>query len=380
MRVKRLLGWTALAIPLVLVAVVFIAYWMSDNVCGASAAAPRNPVKAIVFCEYGSADVLALEDIEKPEPGADEILVRVRAAAANPLDWHFMRGTPYVIRLMTGLRVPKIIRIGADFAGTVEAVGRNVTRLRPGDEVFGYSFGAFAEYVTIPEDEAIVRKPAEVTFEQAASAPLAAVTALQALRDSGSIQAGDRVLVNGASGGVGTFAVQIAKYYGAHVTGVCSTRNLEMVRSIGADAVIDYTQENFTEGEQNYDLIIDVVGNHALSDLRKVMKPDGTTVMVGAADIGLWIDPFVGPIKGMIYSAFVSQEFAPFLTAMNQADLAFLGELMAAGTVTPVIDRRYALSEVPDAIRYLEEGHARGKVVIDVRQDYAAPATNRNTR
>lgn len=373
MRVKRLLGWTALAIPLVLFVVVFIAYWMSDNVCSAPAADPQNPVKAIVFCEYGSADVLALEDIEKPVPGDDEILVRVHAAGVNPLDWHFMRGTPYVIRLMTGLRVPESIRLGVDFAGTVEAVGRNVTRPRPGDAVFGNSFGAFGEYMTVHKDGAMVEIPAGVTFEQAASAPVAGLTALQALRDTGGIQAGDRVLINGASGGVGTFAVQIAKHYGAHVTGVCSTRNLEMVRSIGADAVIDYTQENFTEGEQRYDLILDMVGNHSLSDLRQVMEPDGTTVLVGDADIGLWIDPLVGPIKGMIYSAFVSQEFAPFLTAPNQADLEFLGELMGTGAVTPVIDRRYALREVPDAIRYMEKGHARGKVVITVVQAPVQP-------
>ncbi|HET6629279.1 MAG TPA: NAD(P)-dependent alcohol dehydrogenase [Woeseiaceae bacterium] len=364
MRVKRLLGWTALAIPLVLFVGVFIAYWMSDNVCSAPSATSRNPVKAIVFCQYGSADVLALEDIEKPVPGSDEILVRVHAAGVNPADWHFMRGKPYIIRLISGLRVPRDIRLGLDFAGTVEAVGRNVTRLQPGDAVFGDSSGAFGEYLTVHKDGPIVEIPAGVTFEQAASAPIAGLTALQALRDAGGVQAGDRVLINGASGGVGTFAVQIAKHYGAHVTGVCSTRNLEMVRAIGADAVIDYTQENFTEGEQRYDLILDMVGNHSLSDLRQVMEPDGTTVMVGDSDIGLWIDPLVGPVKGMIYSAFVSQEFAPFLTSPNQADLALLGELMAAGTVTPVIDRRYALSEVPDAIRYMEKGHARGKVVI----------------
>lgn len=369
MRVKRLLGWTALAIPLVLFSVVFVAYWMSDNVCSAPRAAPQNPVKAIVFCEYGPADVLALGDIEKPVPGDDEILVRVHAAGVNPADWHFVRGTPYLIRFLTGLRVPREIRLGLDFAGTVEAVGSNVSGLQPGDEVFGNNFGAFGEYLTVHRDGAIVRKPPGVSFAQAASAPTAALTALQALRDAGGIQSGDRVLVNGASGGVGTFAVQIAKHYGAHVTGVCSTRNLEMVRSIGADAVIDYTRENFTAGEQRYDLIIDLVGNHSLSDLRQVMTPEGTTIMVGDSDIGLWIDPLIGPVKGMIYSAFISQEFVPFITSPTQPDLGFLGELMQSGEVTPVIDRRYPLGEVPDAIRYIEQGHARGKVVILVGQD-----------
>ena len=374
MRLKRLLGWTALAIPLVLCVVVLIAYWRSDNVCSApAAAAPRNPVKAIVFCEYGSADVLALEDIEKPAPGADEVLVRIHAAALNPLDWHFMRGTPYLIRALTGLRVPKTIRLGADFAGTVEAVGAEVTRLRAGDEVIGYKFGAFGEYLTVHEDETIVRKPAGVTFEQAASAPLAGLTALQALRDAGGLQAGDKVLINGASGGVGTFAVQIAKHLGAHVTGVCSTRNLEMVRSIGADAVIDYTQESFTEAERRYDLIVDLVGNHSLSELRKAMEPDGRAVLVGDSDVGNWIGPLVGPVKALVYSPFVSQEFVPFLTRENRADLALLGELMQSGAVTPVIDRRYALSEVPEAIRYMEKGHARGKVLIAVLPGYSAP-------
>jgi NADPH:quinone reductase-like Zn-dependent oxidoreductase len=371
MRVKRLLGWTALAIPLVLFAVVFVAYWMSDNVCSDPAAAPDTPVKAIVFCEYGSADVLALENIEKPVPGNAEILVRVHAAAANAMDWHIVRGTPYIIRLATGLRVPGTIRLGVDFAGTVEAVGRNVTHLRPGDEVFGNHFGggAFGEYVTVPEDGAIVPKPASVSFEQAASAPLAALTALQALRDAGGVQPGDTVLINGASGGVGTFAVQIARHYGAHVTGVCSTRNLQMVRSIGADTAIDYTQKNFTKGEQLYDLIVDLVGNHPLSDIRQVMEPDGTTVLVGDMDSGNWIGPLIRPINGLIYSAFVSQEFVPFITGLNQADLRFLGELMESGAVTPVIDRRYPLSEVPDAIRYMEKGRARGKVVITVPRD-----------
>lgn len=369
MRVKRVLGWTALAIPLVLFTALIVAYWMSDNACGAPVATPENPVKAIVFCEYGSADVLALQTIEKPVPKDDEVLVRVHTAAVNPLDWHFMRGTPYLIRLMTGLRVPKFTRLGADFAGTVAAVGENVTRLQPGDEVFGYEFGAFGEYLTVHQDGPIVEKPPGVTFDEAASSPLVGMTALQALRDAGGIEEGDRVLINGASGGIGTFAVQIAKHHGAYVTGVCSTRNLELVRSLGADAVIDYTQENFTDGERRYDLIVDLVGNHSLSDLRQVMQPDGKAVLVGDADIGDWIGPLVGPVKALAYSPFVSQKFASFLTQPNQADLEFIGQLMQTGEVTPVIGRRYTLGEVPDAIRYVEGGHARGKVLISVRPD-----------
>jgi NADPH:quinone reductase-like Zn-dependent oxidoreductase len=346
---------------------VFVAYWMSDNTCDERrAAVPANPMQAIVFCDYGTADVLELEEIEKPTPGDDEVLVRVRAAAANPLDWHYMRGTPYIVRLDAGLRKPKVIRLGVDFAGTVEAVGRNVTRLKPGDDVFGGRTGAYGEYVTVHQDRAVVLKPPGVTFEQAASVPIAAVTALQALRDKGKVQTGQKVLINGASGGVGTFAVQLAKSFGAHVTGVCSTRNLAMVRSIGADEVIDYTREDFTQGDERYDLILDLVGNRSLSELRQVMEPEGMTVLIGGGgpDAGRWIGPLAGPLKAMLYSPFVSQEFASFLAHLNQEDLSLLGDLIQAGKVTPVIDRRYTLSEVPDAIRYLEEGHARGKVII----------------
>lgn len=368
MRLRRILGWTALAIPVGLVAVVFVAYWMSDNTCGDPAPAPADPVEAIVFCDYGSPEVLKLEDIEKPMPGDDEVLVRVHAAAANPLDWHFMRGTPYIVRLDAGLRKPQVTRLGVDFAGTVEAVGGNVTRLKPGDEVFGGSTGAYGRYVTVHQDWAVVPKPAGVSFEQAAAVPIAAVTALQALRDKGRVQPGQKVLINGASGGVGTFAVQLAKHFGAHVTGVCSTRNLEMVRSIGADAVIDYTKQDFTEGSERYDLVLDLVGNRKLSEIRRVMKTDGVTVLVGGGgpDDGNWIGPLLGPIKGMIYSPFVSQQFEPFLAQLNQEDLTFLGDLIQAGTLTPVIDRRYPLSDVPEAIRYLEKGHARGKVIIAI--------------
>jgi len=269
------------------------------------------------------------------------------------------------MRIGTGLGAPKDTRLGVDFAGTVEAVGTNVKNFKPGDEVFGGKNGAFAEYVTVRDDRALVLKPANLTFEQAAAVPIAAITALQALRDKGKIYPGQKILINGASGGVGTFAVQIAKSFGAEVTGVCSTRNEEMVRSIGADHVIDYTKDDYTEKEQRYDLIIDNVGNHSLSSNRKVLNPEGTFVIIGGAK-GNWLGPLMNPIKAMMYSPFVGQEFVMLLAKMRKEDLAVLADLMQAGEVTPVIDRRYPLSEVPAAIRYSEEGHARGKIIINL--------------
>jgi NADPH:quinone reductase-like Zn-dependent oxidoreductase len=277
-----------------------------------------------------------------------------------------MRGKPYLMRMEAGLGTPTNPRLGVDFAGTVEAVGPSVKRFKPGDEVFGGRTGALAEYVTVREDRALVLKPANVTFEQAASVPVAAVTALQALRDKGRIQAGQKVLINGASGGVGTFAVQIAKSFGADVTGVCSTKNVEMVRSIGADHVIDYTKEDFTTGGQLYDLIVDNVGSHPLLDYRRVLKPKGIFVIVGGPNEGSWIGPMTIPIKAKLLSPFVSQEFVFFLANISQDDLTILSDLMQTGKVTPVIDKTYKLSEAPAAIGYLEEGHARGKVVIAV--------------
>jgi NADPH:quinone reductase-like Zn-dependent oxidoreductase len=255
--------------------------------------------------------------------------------------------------------------LGVDFAGQVEAVGRNVTQFRPSDEVFGGRDGAFAEYVCVREDRAVVLKPANLTFEQAASVPVAAVTALQGLRDKGRVQPGQKVLINGASGGVGTFAVQIAKSFGAEVTGVCSTRNVAMVRSIGADHVVDYTKEDFTEGAQRYDLILDNVGNRSLLENRRVLKPKGKYIMVGGPS-GRWIDPLPRALDAFLLSRFVSQDMTMFLAELNKEDLTILRDLMQAGKVTPVIDRRYRLSEVPEAIRYLEAGHARGKVVVTV--------------
>ena len=321
-------------------------------------------MKAVVYHNYGSPDVLKCEEIEKPTAGDNEVLIKVRAASVNPLDWHFMRGTPYVVRIMAGLLKPKVTRLGVDVAGQVEAVGRNVTQFKPGDEVFGACRGAFAEYACTAES-ALVMKPDNVTFEQAASVQVAALTALQGLRDKGRIQAGQKVLINGAAGGVGTFAVQIAKSFGAEVTGVCSTRNVDMVRSIGADRVIDYTQQDFTKTGQRYDLFFDCFANHSLSACRRVLNPKGIYIAVGGPS-GSTIGILAGWITALVWSWFVSQKFVTFMARSNKEDLTILRELMATGKVTPVIDRRYKLSEVPEAVRYLEEGHARGKVIITV--------------
>ena len=317
-------------------------------------------MKAIIYTEYGPADVLQFAEVAKPAPKDDEVLLRIHAASVNPLDWHFMRGSPYAMRLMSGLRRPKDNRLGVDLAGKVEAIGSNVTQFQPGDEVFGACRGAFAEYVCASE-KALVKKPANLTFEQAAAVPVAAFTALQGLRDKGRIQRGQKVLINGAAGGVGTLAVQIAKSFGADVTGVCSTRNVGMVRSTGADHIVDYTQEDFTRSGQRYDLIFDTVGNHSLSDCRRALTPAGTFVMVGGPNEGRWLGALAGLLKVVALSWFVSQRLLPILAHFRKDDLIVVRELLAAGKVVPVIDRSYPLSAVPDAIRYLEEGHARGE-------------------
>ena len=337
----------------------------TDCAAGPPISSASESMKAIMYRCYGSPDILSLEDIEKPTPADTEILVKLHAASVNPLDWHYMRGSPYLMRLGVGIGAPDDSSLGVDFAGTVEKVGKNVKRFKPGDEVFGGGNGSFAEYLLIDEDRALVLKPSNMTFEQAASVPIAAVSALQALRDKGKLQPGQKVLINGASGGVGTFAVQIAKSFGAEVTGVCSTRNQELVKSLGADYVLDYTKEDYTEIGKRYDLIIDMVGNHSLTANRRALTPDGTFVIVGGAK-GDWLGPLIGPINALFLSPFVDQEFAMLLAAMNAEDLAILSNLMQQGEVTPVIDRRYALSEVPAAIRYSEEGHARGKIVIAI--------------
>src|SRR2546429_1353347 len=367
---KRILKWiTSVILVLLLLAfiAVVIAYWKSTNDCGRTAS-PTNPMRAIVYCDYGVAN-LKLQDIEKPTPTDDQLLVRVRAVSVNPYDWHFVEGTPYVMRAMgVGLRKPKDIQLGVDFAGTVEAVGKNVTQFKAGDEVFGGRGGAFAQYVCPRATRAVALKPASASLEDAASVNIAGITALQALRDKGKVQLGQKVLINGASGGVGTFAVQIAKYFGADVTGVCSTRNLDMVRSLGADHVIDYTKEDFAKGAEHYDVILDNVPNHSLSECRRILNPTGKYVMIGGGgpNDNRWIGPFGRVINTMVLSPFVSQKMGMMMADANQKDLTVLGDMMQSGKVKPVIDRTYKLSEVPAAIRYLEQGHARGKVVITV--------------
>lgn len=329
-------------------------------------------MKAVVYTDYGPPDVLQIRDIKKPVPNDDQVLVRVRAASVNPYDWHFIRGTPYIMRMMIGgLRKPKDPRVGVDYAGTVEAVGKNVTQFKPGDEVFGNRSGAFAEYLCARADRAVALKPANVTFEQAASVPVAALTALQGLRDHGKVQPGQKVLINGASGGVGTFAVQIAKTFGADVTGVCSGRNVDLVRSIGADHVIDYTKEDFTKSNERYDVILDNVGTQPLSGFRRVLKPKGICVMIGGGgpNEGNWVGPMSRPIKAKLMSPFIDQKMGMMMAQGNKADLNILADLMQSGKVTPVIDRTYPLSEIREAIRYLETGRARGKVIITVSQD-----------
>src|SRR5438132_3808452 len=365
MKLKRILKWTAVTILLALVVWLFIAYRTSTNDCDRYTAAPNNPMKAIVYCEYGPAEVLELKEIEKPTPADNEVLVKVRAAGTNPLDgMHTGRA-----RIVTGLRKPRLTRAGTDFAGTVEAVGKNVTAFKPGDEVFGAKTGAFAEYICVRDDRAIVLKPANVTFEEAGSVPVAAITALQGLRDKGKLQAGQKVLVNGASGGVGTFAVQIAKAYGAEVTGVCSGRNVDLVRSIGADHVIDYTKEDFTKTDQRYDLIFDLVGNHSFSERREILNPNGICVMAGIGGAG-WHDGvatrLMGELNAYLRSRFVSQKFISYIAQFNKKDMTLVAGFMQSGKITPVHEWTYKLNQTADALRYLEQGHARGKVVINL--------------
>ncbi len=325
-------------------------------------------MKAIAQDRYGAPDVLELRELDKPIVGDDDVLVRVHAASANPYDLHFMRGLPYIVRGAAsagfGIRGPKLRIRGRDVAGQVEAVGSRVTQLRPGDEVYGVGHGTFAEYLRASEGE-LALKPANLTFVQAASMPVAAVTALRALRDHGQVQPGQTVLINGAAGGVGTFAVQIAKTFGADVTGVCSTRNVEMVRSIGADHVIDYAAEDFTRGPKRYDLILDLVGNHSVSDCRRVLEPKGM-LLLSHGGRSNWIGPMGQILRALVISRFVGQKLLAFTAHVTKEDLVVLKELAEGGKVTPVIDRTYPLSESPDAMRHLEAGHARGKVVITV--------------
>jgi NADPH:quinone reductase-like Zn-dependent oxidoreductase len=370
--VRRSVRWSGLVLGVVfLVACVAfaVAYLRSSNACeDPGTFSPEHPMRAVVYCRYGPPEVLRVDNVEKPAPKDDQLLVRVRAAALNPLDWHVIRGSPYFMRMTAGLRMPKDIQVGVDFSGIVEAVGSKVTRFRPGDEVFGARDGAFAQYVTVGEDGAVVAKPGNITFEQAAGIPIAGITALEAVRDGARIGPGQTLLINGASGGVGTFAVQIAKAYGARVTGVCSTRNLEMVRQLGADDVIDYTQEDFTKGDRKFDVILDNVGNRSVSECRRALAPQGKYILIGGG--GPKNQGLFGPLWRIagteVASKFARQDLRFFMANMNGKDLAVLADLIRSGKVTPVIDRTYPLGEIKDAVAYLEKGHARGKVVLTV--------------
>jgi NADPH:quinone reductase-like Zn-dependent oxidoreductase len=323
-------------------------------------------LKAITYHRYGAPEVLQLQEVDDPVVGDDQVLVRVRAASANPRDWHFMRGLPAFMRLQFGLRRPKHSGLGSDIAGQVEAVGTKVTRFRPGDEVYAdVVMGGFAEYACVPE-ALLVPKPANLTFEQAAAVPLAAVTALQGLRDHGRVRPGQRVLVIGAAGGVGTFAVQLAKWLGAEVTGVCSTGKVDLVRSLGADHVVDYTREDVTRGGRKYDVVFQLAGTASPSDLRRALTPRGTLLLSSGESDGRLIGPVDRIIKALLLAPFTRQRLVPFVAKRSSEDLQLITTLIEAGTVTPVVDRTYPLGDVPEAIRHLEQGHARGKLVITV--------------
>jgi NADPH:quinone reductase-like Zn-dependent oxidoreductase len=317
-------------------------------------------MKAIVQERYGPPQVLELKEVDEPELKEDGVLVRVRASSVNPYDWHMMRGQPYVVRAMAGLRGPKVPVRGLDVAGVVERVGPKVDELKPGDEVFGHRPCAFAEYVA-GKEEHFAPKPERISFEQAGGIAVAGFTALQGLRDKAEVRAGQKVLVTGASGGVGTFAVQIAKALGAEITAVCSTPNLELVRSLGADHVVDYTREDFTKSGRRYDVIFYGAGNHSLSQCRRALTPEGTLLTVGRTKVGNWIRPLVMFVKPGLYSKFVSQKMVSYLADGNKADLLALRELIEEGKLTPVVDRTYPLSEAAEAVRYQERGHARGR-------------------
>jgi NADPH:quinone reductase-like Zn-dependent oxidoreductase len=365
MKLRYKLGLGILIVFTVLLSTLAVVIGHTSDCGPAPAVVGGESVKAITYRCYGGPEVLELTDIAKPVPADNEVLVKVQAASVNPMDWHYMRGSPYLMRLMSGIGAPNSNAIGTDFAGIVTEVGSAVTRYQPGDEVFGARNGAFGEYLTIRESSGLVLKPDNVSFEQAAAVPVAAITALQALRDKGALQAGQKVLVNGASGGVGTYAVQIAKAMGAEVHGVCSTRNVDMVRSIGADRVFDYKSEDYTQTDQRYDLVIDNVGNHSALANSRIMKPDGILVSVGGAP-GDWIGPLLTPVAALLTDPFVSQSFKGLLAILEPADLQVLADMMASGEVRSVIDRRYTLQQVPEAIAYSESGRARGKIIINI--------------
>jgi len=367
---KRRYKYPLYLLAFVVLCLGVLAAFISHNApCGAAPAlaAGTTTMQAVVYRCYGGPEVLTVDSIAKPVPADDELLIKVHAAAVNPLDWHYLRGEPYIMRMDVGIGAPAESRFGVDYSGTVEAVGKSVTRFKPGDEVFGGNTGAFAEYVSARETGSLAIRPASISNEQAAAMPIAAITALQALRDAGQLKAGQKVLINGASGGVGTFAVQIAKNMGAEVTGVCSTRNVELVASLGADHVVDYTQEDFMQGGVRYDLVIDAVGNRPLSEFRQVLTDKGIFVIVGGPNTGPWLGPLASPIKAALMAPFVSQDFKFFLAHLNAEDLGVLAKLMAAGKLKAVIDRTYPLGQTADAIRYVETGRTRGKVIVEVQ-------------
>jgi NADPH:quinone reductase-like Zn-dependent oxidoreductase len=368
-RLKRFLKWSAGALLLVLFGWFQIAYWTSTNDCAHSVPPGGELMKAIRFCEYGPPDVLNVVEVEKPVPKDNELLVRVRAASLNFIDAGLVRG-PSVLRLMSGLRKPEFTGFGRDFAGVVEVAGKDVTQFKPGDEVFGVKGGAVAEYVCVRESR-VASKPARVIFEQAAAVSWAGLTALQGLR-TGKIHAGQKVLINGASGGVGTFALQIAKAFNTEVTAVCSTRNVEMARALGADHVIDYTKEDFTKREERYDLLFDNVQNRSFAGRRRLLKPDGICVLAGIGGAGSHkgqVGRIAGGFAASFQSRFIDQKFARYITRFDQADLRFLSDLMAEGKVTPFVEKTYRLAETAEALRYFEQGHARGKIVITIAEE-----------
>ena len=367
MKIKRVLKWSVLVIVVMFTAWIFIAYWTSTNDCGRKIAPGRELMRAIRYCEYGPPDdVLKLEEVEKPVPNDDQILVRVHAVSLRFYDGGMLEGG--VGRLLFGLRKPKNTIPGSDFAGTVEAVGKNVTEFKPGDDTFGVRAGALAEYICVTASRAVVSKPGNITFEQAASIPTALVS-LQGLRDTGRVKAGQKVLINGASGGVGTFAVQIAKTFGAEVTGVCSTGNVDLVKSLGADHVIDYTKEDYTKGDQRYDVIYDLVNNHSFAERRRVLKPGGICVLAGIGGSGIHeetLSRLIGVFTAFVRSRFAKERFVSFGVRFDTKDLDILRDLAESGKVVPAVTKTYSLTETAAAYKYLQTGHARGKLVITI--------------
>jgi len=365
LRYKILTG-TAVVLVVAVAAIAFVLSHEAPCPALSPGSESDDAMRAWVHRCYGGTEALSLERHDRPVPADDELLVRVAAAAVNPYDWHFMTGSPYLMRLMTGLSRPDEIRVGADFSGTVVAVGADVTRFAPGDEIFGSATGSFAEYLTVTEDGPVAAKPANVSFEQAAATGIAAFTAIQALRDHGALEAGETVLINGASGGVGTFAVQIARAMGAEVTGVCSARKMDVVRSIGADQVIDYRQQDYTDSERRYDVIVDMVGNRSVLANSRVLNPDGRLVIVGGPK-GDWFAPLKPVVESALMSPFVEQQVGTMLAYRKRDDAIRLGELMRDGALTPVVDRTFVLDELPAAIEYWKSGKATGKVTVTVQ-------------